>query len=152
MFLGIFATLARLGGGFLCNLKWVKARLLFQASTFIMAVSTMLLTLAKTYGSLVAYSIVFSAADGMMMVTFLIECMNCVEESKQASAIGFTLISAGVTGVGSPPLAGMRLSHPMISLLVSIEIHGVYPTKSCVIRLCISTSNFFFIYWGGALN
>ena len=114
MFIGIFATLARLGGGFLCNLKWVNSRLLFQVSAFIMGVSTMLLTLAKTYGALVAFSIVFSTADGMMMVTFLIECINCVEESKQTSAIGFTLISAGAFAIGSPPLSGMCVHNALV--------------------------------------
>ena len=67
----------------------------------------MIMTLAKTYGAFVAYAIVFSAADGMMVTTFIIECFNSVEESKRASAFGFTLISTGVFATGSPPLSGM---------------------------------------------
>ena len=107
MFIGVFATLGRLGGGFLCNLKWIKARVLVQASAFAMGTSVVLLTLAKTYGALVAISIVFSASDGIWNVTFLIECLNSVEESKQASAFGFTMISAGVFALGGPPLIGL---------------------------------------------
>ncbi|CAH3175123.1 unnamed protein product [Porites lobata] len=106
MFIGVFATIGRLGGGFLCNLKWIKARVLVQASAFAMGTSVILLTLAKTYGALVAISIVFSASDGIWNVTFLIECLNSVEESKQASAFGFTMISAGVFALGGPPLIG----------------------------------------------
>ena len=107
MFIGVFATLGRLGGGLLCNLKWIKARVLVQASAFVMGTSVILLTLAKTYGALVAISIVFSASDGIWNVTFLIECLNSVEESKQASAFGFTMISAGVFALGGPPLIGL---------------------------------------------
>lgn len=110
MFIGVFATLGRLGGGFLCNLKLFQARILLQASLLIMGTSVMLLSLAKTYGTLVAFAIVFSASDGMMMVTFLVECMNSVEDSKQASAVGFSMISAGVVALGAPPLTGVCLS------------------------------------------
>ena len=52
MFIGVFATLGRLGGGFLCNLKLFQARILLQASLLIMGTSVMLLSLAKTYGTL----------------------------------------------------------------------------------------------------
>ena len=110
MFIGVFATLGRLGGGFLCNLKLFQARILLQASILIMGTSVMLLSVAKTYGTLVAFAIVFSASDGMMMVTFVVECMNSVEDSKQASAVGFSMISAGVVALGAPPLTGVCLS------------------------------------------
>ena len=66
----------------------------------------MLLTLAKTYAALVVYAITFSVADGMMVTSLIIECMESVEESKRASTFGFVLMNGGVFGLGSPPLAG----------------------------------------------
>ena len=106
LFIGVFATIGRVGGGFLCNIKCVKARIIFQAAAFIMGTSTMIMTLAKTYGALVPCVIVFSLADGMTITTFIIECLNSVEESKKTSAFGFTLIASGVFAVSSPPLSG----------------------------------------------
>ena len=37
MFIGVFATIGRLGGGFLCNLKWIKARVLVQAESIFLS-------------------------------------------------------------------------------------------------------------------
>ena len=107
VFIGIFASVGRLGGGFLCNTRFLKARHIQQASTFIVGCSTVLLILAKTYAALVVYAITFSVADGMMITSFIIECMECVEESKRAPTFGFVLTSGGGFGLGSPPLAGM---------------------------------------------
>ena len=108
LFMGIFATVGRLGGAFLCDMRHVKALRLFQAATFIMGASTMLLTLAKTYAALVVYAITFSVTDGMMLTTFIIECMQMetVEESKRASGFGFTMVSSGIFALSSPPLSG----------------------------------------------
>ncbi|XP_078352577.1 monocarboxylate transporter 10-like [Oculina patagonica] len=108
LFIGIFASLGRLGAGFLCNMRCTNSLRLLQAAVFVMGASTMLLTLAKTYAALVVYAITFSIADGMMVATFTIKCMHleCVEESKRASAFGFTLMSSGILALSSPPLAG----------------------------------------------
>ena len=55
---------------------------------------------------MVAYAIVFSAADGMTVTTYVIELLNSVEESKRASVFGFSMMFAGVGALGSPPLSG----------------------------------------------
>jgi len=106
LFLGIFAALGRLGGGFLCNMRFIKAGFLQQAAAFIVGCSTMLLTLAKTYAALVTFVITFAVADGMMVTSFVIECMEFVEESKRALTFGFFMLVGGIVGMTSPPLAG----------------------------------------------
>lgn len=106
LFIGIFSTLGRLGAGFLCDMKYINTLRLFQAATFIMGASTMLLTLAKTYAALVVYVITFSVADGMMVSTFIIKCMGSVEESKRASVIGFVAMAGAGFSLSSPPLSG----------------------------------------------
>ncbi|KAL9954137.1 hypothetical protein ACROYT_G041635 [Oculina patagonica] len=110
LFIGIFASLGRrLGAGFFCNMKCTNSLRLLQTAVFFMGASTMLLTLAKTYPALVVYAITFSMADGMMVATFIIECMNIenVEESKRASAFGFALMFSGILALSSPPLSGL---------------------------------------------
>jgi len=109
LFLGIFAALGRLGGGFLCNLRFIKARFLQQAAAFIVGSSIMLLTLAKTYAALVAFVITFAVADGIMVASFVIECMELefIGESKRASAFGIFMLVGGIAGMISPPLAGI---------------------------------------------
>ncbi|KAL9954134.1 hypothetical protein ACROYT_G041632 [Oculina patagonica] len=108
LFIGIFASLGRLGAGLLCNMECTNSLRLFQAAVFVMGASTMLLTLAKSYAALAVYAITFSIADGMLITTFIIECMNMesVEESKRASAFGFALMSSGILALCSPPLSG----------------------------------------------
>lgn len=111
LYLGIFATLGRLGGGLLCNLNFIKTNFLLQGAALVMGASTMIMTLAKSYGALVAYAIAFSLGDGLSITTFVILCLNSVEQSKKASAFGFTLLSSGLFATGGPPLAGEPMSH-----------------------------------------
>ena len=87
-------------------MKFIKARHIHQAAAFTVGTSTMLLTLAKTYAALVVYAIIFSVADGMMVTSIIIECMESVEESKRASAFGLTLMFAAGFLLSSPPLSG----------------------------------------------
>lgn len=107
LFIGIFAALGRLGGGFLCDVKYINTIRLFQAVTFIMGASTMLLSLAKTYAALVVYATVFSVADGMMVSTFIVECMEVVDgESERTSVIGFIIMVGGGFVLSGSPLSG----------------------------------------------
>ena len=76
----------------------------------------MLLTLAKSYGALVAYAIVFSAADGIM-ITFIIVSFASVDELKRASTFGFIMMSSDVTSLSSPPLLGKsKVRHSDLTL------------------------------------
>ena len=106
MVIGIFASLGRIGGGFLCDLKFVNSRLLLQAAIFIMAASTILLTLAKTYFGVFAYAIFFSSADGLMITSMIIETLKAVKEDKKASAVGLLMLFSGVSALIGPPLSG----------------------------------------------
>lgn len=106
LFIGIFATLGRFGAGFLCTFTQVKPRTLFQVVCFTLGASTMLLTVLKTYGALVAYAIVFSLSDGLMVTSFIIEFLNSVEESKKSSALGYSMLVGGAGAMASPPLSG----------------------------------------------
>lgn len=69
----------------------------------------MLLTVLKTYGALVAYAIVFSLSDGLMVTSYIIEFLNSVEESKRSSAFGYSMLVGGAGAMASPPLSGKLL-------------------------------------------
>lgn len=67
----------------------------------------MLLSLAQTYAALAVYAIVFSMADGMLVSTFMVECMEVVdEESKKASIVGFIILGGAGFLLSAPPLIG----------------------------------------------
>ena len=144
LFLGIFATLGRLGGGFLCNMRFVKVGLLQQSTTFIVGCSTMLMILGKTYAVMVLYVITFAFADGIMISSLIIEFIQSVEESKRASAFGLYLMFGGIVGITSPPLAGnlsLKIGCVLILLLSdpiqsnpSIHAPCFHP---CIHVLCI---------------
>ena len=87
-------------------MECVKPIRLFQVAAFIVGTSTMLLTLTKTYGALVAYAIVFSLADGIMVTTYIIALLNSVKEALRASTFGFSMMCGGVGALSSPPLSG----------------------------------------------
>ena len=125
LFLGIFAALGRLGGGFLCNMRFIKAGFLQQAATFIVGSSTMLLTLAKTYVAVVTYVITFAIADGMMVTSVIIECMELVEDSKRASTFGFFMLFGGIVGMTSPPFAGSLSLINISCVLITLLSHPI---------------------------
>ena len=116
LFIGVFAACGRIGGGILCDLPRINSRCLYQSSVFVVGASTGLLTVAKTYGSLVAYAITFGTADGIMISTHIIQTLKLVGETERASAIGFWLMLAGIFSLGSPPLSG---KFPFCSTLFS---------------------------------
>ena len=66
----------------------------------------MLQTLAKTYGAVAAYAVVFGVVDGLMVTTFTIASLDSAEESKKASIFGLSFMCAGVGALSSPPLSG----------------------------------------------
>ena len=106
LFIGVCAAFGRLAGGFLCDMRFIRALRLFQAACFILGTSTLLLTLAKTYAALVVYAITFSMADGMMISTFFVECLEFVEGSKRASFFGFMSLTGAGFILSGPPLSG----------------------------------------------
>ena len=116
LFIGVFAACGRIGGGILCDLPRINSRCLYQSAVFVVGASTGLLTVAKTYGSLVAYAITFGTADGIMISTHIIQTLKLVGETERASAIGFSLMLAGIFSLGSPPLSG---KFPFCSTLFS---------------------------------
>ena len=110
--MGIFASLGRIGGGFLCDSKFLNSRLLLQAAIFIMTASTMLLTLVKSYFGVFTYAIFFSSADGLMITSMIVEIPKAVEEDEKASAVGLLMLFSRVSALISTLLSG---SGPILS-------------------------------------
>ena len=106
MVIGTFASLGRIEGGFLCDLKFVNSCLLLQAAIFIMTASTILLTLAKTYFVVFTYAIFFSSADGLLITSMIVEIPKAVKEDEKASAVGLLMLFSGVSALITPPLSG----------------------------------------------
>ena len=88
-------------------MKYINTIRLFQAATFIVGASTLLLSLAQTFAPLAVYAIVFSMADGILMSTFTVKCMEVVdEESKKASMVEFIIWAGAGFLLSAPPLFG----------------------------------------------
>ena len=64
------------------------------------------LSQTKNYGHLVAFSFLHGLADGVLVGTYYIIILNCVEASKKASAFGLSSFCAGTTIATGPALAG----------------------------------------------
>ena len=106
-------------------MRFIKAGFLQQAATFIVGSSTMLLTLAKTYVAVVTYVITFAIADGMMVTSVIIECMELVEDSKRASTFGFFMLFGGIVGMTSPPFAGSLSLINISCVLITLLSHPI---------------------------
>ena len=107
LFMGINIVLGRFAGGFLCSIKRLDNWFILQGVLLINGVSTMLLTLAKNYEELVAYSVVFGFCDGAMATVFNITALTCVDPPRAASAFGYLLLCQSVASLVGPPLSGM---------------------------------------------
>lgn len=92
--------------GFLCDIRFVNSRFLYQAAVFTMGASTLLLIPAKTYTSVAVVIVLFSLGDGLMISTFVIDLFKSVKESQRASCLGFTMFMGGLFVFFAPPLSG----------------------------------------------
>ena len=106
LLIGLFASTGRLMAGFLCDIRFINSRFLYQAAVFTVGASTLLLIPAKTFASVAVVIVLFSLADGLMISTFIIDLFKSMKESQRASCLGFTMFMGGVFVFFAPPLSG----------------------------------------------
>lgn len=107
LLIGLFASTGRLMAGFLCDIRFINSRFLYQAAVFTVGASTLLLIPAKTFASVAVVIVLFSLADGLMISTFIIDLFKSMKESQRASCLGFTMFMGGVFVFFAPPLSGL---------------------------------------------
>lgn len=112
IYIGITTFLGRLLSGILCNIPAVNPVYVFMVGLALDGSSVVLLTQAKDYGYLIAFSLLYGLADGFEIGTFNI-CMmnNYLEPRKRASAFGLSAIFYGTMTAAGPPLAGFMTDH-----------------------------------------
>ena len=129
MLIGVFAAVGRLGAGCLCDIKRVNSLFLYQAAVFVLGASTILFSQAKTFDSLAAVVVVFSVADGVMVSTFIIVLFRTVQVSQRAPCLGFSMMSAGVFIVCSPPLSGELVYFQGVTLTERMRVQSPLPSS-----------------------
>lgn len=112
IYIGITTFIGRLLSGILCNIPAVNPIYVFMIGLVLDGSSVILLTQAKNYGHLIAFSFLYGFADGFEIGTFNI-CMinNYTEPRKKASAFGLSAIFYGTMTAAGPPLAGFMTDH-----------------------------------------
>ena len=106
---GITTFIGRLLSGFLCNIRCVNPFYVFMGGLILDGFSAIFLSQAKHYGQLIAFAFSYGLADGLVIGTFNITILNCVEPRKRASAFGLSAVFYGTTNATGPPLAGKLL-------------------------------------------
>ncbi|KAL9954153.1 hypothetical protein ACROYT_G041654 [Oculina patagonica] len=106
IYIGITTFIGRLLSGFLCNMRCVNPIYVFMAGLILDGSSVAFLSQAKNYGQLIAFAFSYGLADGLLIGTFNITILNCVEPRKRASAFGLSAIFYGIMVATGPPLAG----------------------------------------------
>ena len=105
IYYGLCSTIGRLLAGILCNHPSVGALTVFQAATFVSGLSTMLVTLARTYTPFVVFSVFYGFSDGFFFCTlgFLI---LTVSPSKTAAVLGWEMMVVSFFIASGPGLTG----------------------------------------------
>lgn len=107
IYIGIITFIGRLLSGILCNIRAVNPIYVFMLGLALDGSSVILLTQAKNYGNLIAFSFFYGLADGFEIGTFNICMINSyTEPRKRASAFGLSAIFYGTMTAAGPPLAG----------------------------------------------
>ena len=104
--MGINIVIGRFACGVLCFFNLLNNWYILQAVLLVNGISTNLLTLAHNYAALVAYAVVSGFFDGAMITVLGIQILTCVDNTKAASALGFTMVIGSVTSLTGPPIAG----------------------------------------------
>ena len=91
--------------GILNNISCVNPIFVYMLGIILDGSCVVILSLAENYTYLVVFSILFGAADGLMIGSFNFIILNCVEPSERASAFGVAGLFYGCTLAGGPPLA-----------------------------------------------
>ena len=109
IYIGITTFIGRLLSGFLCSMSCVNPFYVFMVGLILDGSSAFFLSQAKHYGQLMVFAFSFGLADGLVIGTFNIAILYCVEPSKRASAFGLSALFYGATTATGPPLAGKLL-------------------------------------------
>ena len=103
---GLASCIGRLVAGFVCNLKFINPRYVFQVGSFVTAVSVILFTVVHSYGLFVFLSALFGVAQGAVTATSNLIFLTCVDNKRRASAFGLGSCLTSLAILSSPPFAG----------------------------------------------
>ena len=103
---GLASCIGRLVAGFMCNLKFINPRYVFQVGSFVTAVSVTLFTVVRSYGLFVFLSALFDVAQGAVTATSNLIFLTCVDNKRRASAFGLGSCLTSLAILSSPPFAG----------------------------------------------
>ncbi|XP_067025887.1 monocarboxylate transporter 3-like isoform X1 [Acropora muricata] len=136
IYIGITTFIGRMLSGILNNISCVNPIFVYMFGLILDGSCVIILSLAKNYIYLVAFSILYGIADGLVIGSFNFIILNCVEPSKRASAFGVGGLFYGSTLAGGSPLAGFMTDRlhtykPSFFLSAAVEFVGA------VILLCV---------------
>ena len=106
MFFGIASFSARLLIGKLGDCKCVSSLLLIQVGSLGLAITILLLPLARAYTAFVAFSIVDGFLDGVIGSQFNLVLLTTVSPQLRATAFGYANCLASLTLTIGPSIAG----------------------------------------------
>ena len=92
----------------LCQLKRVKALVVFQVSALLLGIMYFLLTVMTTYQLPVMFSVLFGLLDGLFIPSLNIVALSIFKcPEKSTSAFGMLLMCISVPFAVGPPIAGI---------------------------------------------
>lgn len=107
MYYGLTSAIARIPVGRICDVRGMNPFYLYQSAEFVVGLSTILVTLASDYTTLIVFTVIYGLCDGVFITTLNIILMSSVEGTKRPAALGWQMQVASIFLASGPPVAGM---------------------------------------------
>ena len=117
-FIGITSCFSRIAGGWLCDIKWINPRYVYQLGTFLNGVIICLFAIGRSYPVFVILSLLFGVAEGISTTVSNLIILNIVGPRRRPSAMGLANAVMAVFIAGGSPIIG-----ELVNLLILYNQH-----------------------------
>lgn len=107
MYYGLTSAIARIPVGRICDVRGMNPFYLYQSVEFVVGLSTILVTLASDYTTLIVFAVIYGVCDGIFITTLNIIVISSVEGTKRPAALGWQMQVVSIFLASGPPVAGM---------------------------------------------
>lgn len=134
--LSITSGVSRIVCGKLADIQWISRIKMQQLALLVLGISTLCIPFAKSFGALIAISLVMGICDGVFVCLLGPIAFDIVGPGEASQAIGFLLGIFSIPFTIGPPVAG-KLYDTMGNYRVAFHVAGAPPILGAIIMFLI---------------